>query len=42
VERTGSGTRRQFEIELKDGSRVRVEDGVSLTSLRRVLAALRG
>ena|SRR5579862_5566436 len=31
-----------IEIELKDGSRVRVEDGVNLTTLRRVLAALRG
>lgn len=32
----------QIEIELKDGSRVRVDGGVSLASLRRVLAALRG
>ena len=32
---------RQIEIELKNGSRVRVEEGVSLTALRRVLAALR-
>jgi transposase len=32
---------RQIEIELKNGSRVRVDEGVSLTSLRRVLAALR-
>src|SRR5580698_10678763 len=31
----------QIEIALKDGSRVRVEDGVSLTTLRRVLTALR-
>jgi len=31
-----------IEIELKDGSRVRVEDGVNLTTLRRVLTALRG
>ena len=33
---------RHIEIELKDGSRVRVEDGVNLTTLRRVLTALRG
>jgi transposase len=33
---------RHIEIELKDGSRVRVEDGVNLTTLRRVLSALRG
>jgi transposase len=33
---------RHIEIELKDGSRVRVEDGVNLTTLRRVLIALRG
>lgn len=32
----------RIEIELKDGSRVRVDGGVSLASLRRVLAALRG
>ena len=36
-----SGAARQIEIELKNGSRVRVDEGVSLTSLRRVLAALR-
>ena len=33
---------RHIEIELKDGSRVHVEDGVNLTTLRRVLSALRG
>jgi len=33
---------RHIEIELKDGSRVRVEEGVGLTTLRRVLSALRG
>jgi transposase len=33
---------RHIEIELKDGSRVRVDDGVNLTTLRRVLTALRG
>jgi transposase len=32
----------QIEIELKDGSRVRVDADVSLVSLRRVIAALRG
>jgi hypothetical protein len=31
----------QIEIELKDGSRVRVDADVSLASLRRVIAALR-
>ena len=40
VERTGSALR-QIEIELRNGSRVRVGEGVSLTALRRVLAALR-
>lgn len=33
---------RQIEIELKDGSRVRIDEGVSLSALRRVLTALRG
>ena len=37
--RRGGG---QIEIELTDGSRVRVDGSVSLVSLRRVLAALRG
>jgi transposase len=37
-----SGASPGIEIELKDGSRVRVEDGVNLTTLRRVLSALRG
>ena len=32
----------QIEIELKDGSRVRVDSNVGLSALRRVLAALRG
>jgi len=35
-------TPHDVEIELKDGSRVRVGEGVSLATLRRVLAALRG
>ena len=38
---TGRGAG-QIEIELKDGSRVRVAADVSLASLRRVIAALRG
>jgi transposase len=36
------GLARHIEIELADGSRVRVDEGVSLPALRRVLAALRG
>ena len=32
----------RIEIELKDGSRVRVDGDVGLVSLRRVIAALRG
>jgi transposase len=32
----------KIEIELKDGSRVRIDAHVSLTSLRRIIAALRG
>ncbi|MFL5280094.1 MAG: hypothetical protein ACJ8AW_03620 [Rhodopila sp.] len=40
-ERSGVASR-QIEIELPGGSRVRVEEGVSLAALRRVLAALRG
>ena len=32
----------RIEIELGDGSRVRVDDGVSLATLRRVISALRG
>ena len=41
MERASSAPR-QIEIELRNGSRVRVEEGVSLAALRRVLAALRG
>ena len=37
--RTGAD---QVEVELPDGSRLRVGSGVSLIALRRVLAALRG
>jgi hypothetical protein len=40
MERASNGPR-QIEIELKNGSRVRVEEGVSLTALRRMLVALR-
>ena len=42
VEQSENRHPRHIEIELKDGSRVRVEDGVNLTTLRRVLTALRG
>ena len=42
VEQSDRRHPRHIEIELKDGSRVRVEDGVNLTTLRRVLTALRG
>ena len=34
-------TPRRIEIELNDGCRIRVEEGVGLASLRRVLTALR-
>lgn len=33
---------RRIEIELADGCRIKVDEGVSLPALRRVLAALRG
>jgi transposase len=50
AERAGSAEARsvtgrssgQIEIELRDGSRVRVDGDVGLTALRRVIAALRG
>jgi transposase len=42
VEHSENRNSRHIEIELRDGSRVRVEDGVNLTTLRRVPAALRG
>jgi transposase len=41
AEQSESRNPRHIEMELKDGSRVRVEDGVNLTTLRRVLTALR-
>jgi transposase len=40
--RNDPATSRRIEIELADGSRVRLDEGVSLPALRRVLAALRG
>lgn len=33
---------RRIEIELSGGCRIRIDEGVGLASLRRVLAALRG
>jgi len=39
---SGPATRRRIEIELNDGCRIRIDEGVGLASLRRVLAALRG
>ena len=42
AERSEGRAPRRIEIEFTDGSRVRVDDGVSMTTLRRVLAALRG
>jgi transposase len=50
AERAGSAEARsvagrssgQIEIELRDGSRVRVDSDVGLMALRRVIAALRG
>ena len=41
-ERPAPRTTGQIEIELKDGSRVRVDPDVGLAALRRVIAALRG
>ncbi|MBN8925265.1 MAG: transposase [Rhodospirillales bacterium] len=35
-------TPRRIEIELSDGCRIKIDEGVGLASLRRVLAALRG
>jgi transposase len=35
-------TPRRIEIELNDGCRIRLDEGVGLASLRRVLSALRG
>jgi transposase len=42
VERSEQSPSRRIEIELADGSEVRIDDGVSLATLRRVLSALRG
>jgi len=35
-------TPRRIEIKLNDGCRIKIDEGVGLASLRRVLAALRG
>jgi transposase len=35
-------TPRRIEIELNDGCRIKIDEGVGLASLRRVLMALRG
>ena len=35
-------TPRRIEIELNDGCRIKIDEGVGLASLRRVLTALRG
>jgi transposase len=37
-----TSTPRRIEIELNDGCRIKIDEGVGLASLRRVLAALRG
>lgn len=41
-ERNDPAASRRIEIELSDGCRIRMDEGVSLPALRRVLAALRG
>ena len=41
-EQVEPSTPRRIEIELNDGCRIRIDEGVGLASLRRVLAALRG
>jgi transposase len=41
-DRPAAAVRRQIEIELRDGSRIRVDEDVGLAGLRRVLTALRG
>lgn len=42
LDRNDPATPRQIEIELSDGCRIRIDEGVSLAALRRVLRALRG
>ncbi len=42
TDKPGSRPIGQIEVELRDGSRVRFDASVSLASLRRVIAALRG
>jgi transposase len=41
-ERNEPAPSHRIEIELSDGCRIRMDEGVSLPALRRVLAALRG
>ena len=41
-EQVEPSTPRRIEIELNDGCRIKIDEGVGLASLRRVLAALRG
>ena len=40
--RNDAASPRRIEIELHNGCRIRMDEGVSLPALRRVLAALRG
>lgn len=42
IDRRDQSPSRRIEIELTDGSQVRIDDSVSVTTLRRVLSALRG
>ena len=42
IDRREQSPSRRIEIELTDGSQVRIDEGVSLTTLRRVLSAPRG
>ena len=42
AEQIEPSTPRRIEIELSDGCRIKVDEGVGLASLRRVLTALRG
>jgi transposase len=42
AEQVEPNTPRRIEIELSDGCRIKIDEGVGLASLRRVLAALRG
>lgn len=42
AERNDPATPHRIEIELSNGCRIRMDEGVSLPALRRVLTALRG